>query len=157
MRPVANGPEPTHGNLAMNRHLLFPALAAALMAGALMLAGCDKNTPGEAATLPITTGVTDANVADKVQQAATPADHQNLATYYDAQAQAAEREAGADRELRMRYARRWRPGEYPMGPGALEPYDHLIEGQEDDIREYRALAEWHREMARHAEPPPAGE
>jgi len=144
----------------MTCHPSFPSRSATLMiavlAGALALASCNRNAPSQYATT-TASSVTDTNVADKVQQAASPADHQNLATYYDAQAQAAEREAGADRELRGRYENRWKPGDHPVEPGALEPYDHLIEGREDDVREYRALAEWHREMARHTEPSPTGE
>lgn len=136
------------------------ALMIASLAVVLALAGCGKE-PGQNATTPAATdaatAVTDANVADKVEQAAIPADHENLARYYDERANAAEREAGGDRETRGRYESRWRPGEHPMGPGAIAPYDHLIENHGDDAHEYRSLADWHREMARHAQEPTAAE
>lgn len=136
------------------------ALMIASLATVLTLAGCEKD-PGQNATPSAATdtaaAVTDANVADKVEQAATPADHENLARYYDERANAADREVATDRDTRGRYERRWGPGDHPMGPGAIAPYDHLIESHGDDAREHRALAAWHREMARHAQEPAAAE
>lgn len=133
------------------------ALLIASLAAVLVLAACGGQEPAQTATTPSATDVTDANVADKVQQATTPADHQVLARYYDEQANTADREASGERETRGRYEGRWRPGDHPMGPGAIAPYDHLIENRGDDAREYRSLADWHREMARHAQETGAAE
>lgn len=129
---------------------------------ALLLGGCGPKpaSPG--------TTVTDANLTSKVEQARTPADHEDIARYYDAQASAAERAAAADREVKRSYGRPWPPGlpagpaaegHYDsttgtatltlrgFGPDAQGHYDRLVESREDDAREYHALAEWHREVA----------
>ena len=132
-----------------------------------MFAGSAQKAAVPPAT--VTTSVTDANLASKVQQASTPADHQDIARFYDAQAQFAERKAADNRELKRGYERNWPPSNPPGGPGAEghrdsstgaaamsmhefgssaeRHYDHLIEGSEDDAREYHALAEEHRDMA----------
>ena len=138
-----------------------------LVASALMFAGCAQKAAVPPATA--ATSVTDANLASKVQQASTPADHQDIARFYDAQAQLAARKAADNRELKRGYGRNWPPGNPPGGPGAEghgdsstgaaamsmhgfgssaeRHYDRLIEGGEDDAREYHALAEEHRYMA----------
>lgn len=142
-----------------------PALC--LIASALMFAGCAQKSAVHPATA--ATSVTDSNLASKVQQASTPADHQDIARFYDAQAQFAARKAADNRELKRGYGRNWPPGNPPRGPGAEghgdsltgaaamsmhgfgssaeRHYDHLIERSEDDAREYHALAEEHRDMA----------
>jgi hypothetical protein len=141
------------------RNILFfsgsgRSLAIASLAGILALAACSAKVPDKTGTLAVAT-VTATNVADKVQQASTPADHQNLASYYEARAKAADRQVTEERDIRGRYDHRWGPGEHPMGHGVLLPYDHLIAGHEVDAREYRSLADWHREMAQQP-PRPAG-
>lgn len=118
------------------------------LAGAAVLGGCDKRAPNEGAA---TSGVTSANLADKVDQARTPADHQALAAYYEEQARRTQREASAEREAGTRYERRWNPDDHPMGRGAREHYNHMLEGREEGASDYRAMAEWHRQMATHAE------
>lgn len=126
-------------------------LLAALLAGAA-LAGCDKQS-GSAATNAAAspTAVTEANVTKKVEEARTPADHEAIASYYDSRAQGAQREFGEDRELQERYARRMQRDNHPMADGARGHLNELTEGHEAGARHYRAMAEWHREMARTAE------
>lgn len=116
-----------------------------LLTGAVVLAGCDKNTTDE------TSSVTDANVTQKVEQARTPADHQDLAAYYDARAQQAERDGTEERELKGQYERRWQPGDHPMGPGAGRHFESLAEEHQATASHYRAMGQWHREMAERTE------
>ena len=152
---------------------LAPALC--LVAGAWLGAGCAQKAAVQPA--PAATSVSDSNLASKVQQASTPADHQAIARFYDAQAQFAERKAADNRELKRGYGRNWPPGNPPGGPGAEghgdsssgaaamsmhgfgssaeRHYDHLIERSEDDAREYHALAEEHRDMAARSGQTPA--
>ncbi|MBL6748892.1 MAG: hypothetical protein ISP90_00135 [Nevskia sp.] len=147
----------------MKRKSAALALALPLLTGAVLLSGCGPKSAAPAAS------VTDANLVDKVQQARTPTDHQDIARYYDAQAQAAERQAAVDRKFRGSYVRSWPPGgpsEGPaaeghydsasgtatltlrgFGPSAEGHYDRLIARDEDDAREYHALADWHRDLA----------
>lgn len=122
-------------------------LACVVVLGAL-IGGCGGTPPEAPATETAKKAVTDANLAQKVQQATTPADHDAIARYYDERSSAAEQSAARERLARDTYERRWRPGDQPMGPRALEAYDHLMEGHSGEAREYRSLAEWHREMAR---------
>lgn len=126
-------------------------LLAVLLAGAT-LAGCDKQT-GSAATngAASTNAVTEANVAEKVAEARTPADHEAIASYYEARAQGAQRELGEGRELQQRYEHRRQRDNHPMADGARGHLNELTEGHEAGARHYRAMAEWHREMARSAE------
>ena len=141
----------------MNTTTFLRAPSAALMmvllaAGAFALAGCDKRTSSEATSAAgSASGVTAANLAEKIEQARSPADHRELAAYYDARAEAAQREVAEDRELRGRYERRWQPDNHPMGPGARGHYDNLIGGHEASAHNYQAMAQWHREMAGRAQ------
>src|SRR5688572_1730369 len=99
-------------------HVLTLSLLMIALAGSAMLGGCDRTSNRDAAA----SGVTSANLADKVEQAHTPADHAALSQYYEEQASATEREAGDEREARTRYERRWSPDDHPMGRGAREHY-----------------------------------
>lgn len=139
-----------------------PAALAAFALLTLLVSGC-----GPKFSSPASTTVTDANLAAKIEQARTPADHEDIARYYDAQAGAAERGATEDREVKRSYGRPWPPGPSAgpaaeghydsatgtatltlrgFGPDAQGHYDRLVESREDDAREYHALAEWHREV-----------
>ena len=124
------------------------AIVTIALGSAMMLGGCDKPAPTASTA---TDGVTSENLADKVDQARTPADHQVLAQYYDEQARLAQREVADEREAQTRYAHRWNPDEHPMGRGPREHYGHMIEGREGSASHHRAMAEWHREMATRAE------
>jgi hypothetical protein len=140
--------------------LTFRARSAALMlvlvTGALTLAGCDNKTSNEAtSTTASASRITDANVAEKIEQARTPADHEELAVYYDERAQAAQREGADERELRGRYERRWQPDSHPMGPGARGHVEGLIESHEQGAGHYRSMADWHRQMAQSAQQSPS--
>ena len=112
---------------------------------AIALAGCDRRMTGDDG------GVTSANLADKIEQARTPADHEALARYYEDRARVAQREAAEEHEARTRYERRWNPENHAMGRGARDHYNHLREGHEEGARSYRGMAEWHRKMAERAQ------
>ena len=120
--------------------------------GATALVGCNKETSSDQAAA---SGVTEANVAQKVESASTPDDHEALAKYYDERARLAQAEAASEGEARTRYERRWNPVDHPMGGRAREHYNHMIEGRERGASDYHAMAEWHREMAEHAQREPA--
>ena len=132
------------------------SLAIVSLAGALALAGCSGKVPGQTAT-PTGGAVTATNVADKVQQASTPADHQDLANYYDERAKAADRQVSEDRDIRGRYEHHWGQDAHPMGHGKLSEYDHLIAGHQDGAQAYRSLGNWHREMSRQLQAPAGAE
>lgn len=117
--------------------------------GATALVGCDKRTSEGQATA--SGGVTDANVATMIESASTAADHEALAKYYDERARLAQAAAASDSEARTRYDRRWNPNEHPMGGRAREHYNHMVEQREGEAGDDHAMAEWHREMAQHAQ------
>ena len=129
--------------LVSTRTLLMIALVSAAALG-----GCDKRSSND--PVAATSSVTRATLAEKVEKARTPADHEALAKYYDERARLAQAEAVDEREARTRYEQRWNPHDHPMGRGAREHYNHMIEGREGGARDYHAMAEWHREIARHA-------
>jgi hypothetical protein len=120
-----------------------------LLAGALALAGCNKQTEGGAPS-----GVTDANLQQKIEQANMPSDHRDLATYYDSLAETAQNGSTNERERREQYERRWRTGSHPMGPAAGPHFDGLSADHESSAGHYRAMAQWHRQMAEVAERSP---
>lgn len=126
-------------------------LLAALFAGG-GIAGCDNRTGSAAANVTASpTTVTEANVAQKVAEARTPADHEAIASYYEFRAQGTQREFEEDRELQQRYERRMQRDNHPMAAGASDHLHGLSEGHEAGAKHYRAMAEWHHEMARSAE------
>lgn len=126
------------------------ALLATLLAAAAAISGCDKQSTTEALAA---NSVTDANVADKVDQATTAADHQAIAAYYDARAQSAQRQFAEDGELQERYERRWQQDSHHMGSGPRGHIGDLRRGHETDAQHYQSMAAWHREMARASEGP----
>jgi hypothetical protein len=133
--------------IASLRTRTFTLLVIGLASGAT-LGGCDKQPVNGIAPAG---SVTSANLADKVEQARTPADHRALAQFYDERAGGARREATDEREARSRYESRWNSTDHPMGRGAREHYDHMIEAREGDASGAHAMAESHREMATQAE------
>ena len=110
------------------RNQLFAALAAALT---LLLA-----VPG-----PATADVTEAQIA----AAKTPADHEAIATAYDAEAAAAEAEAKAHEGM----ARTYRAGGAPKASSTamVGHCDRLMKSYSAAAVEYRALAAEHRKLA----------
>lgn len=115
--------------------------AAALIATILAVGGC--------ATAASKTGITDANLLERIAQAHTPADHENLAVYFDEKAAAAQRTSEECRQLRKRYERMPQSVFYRFGtaPGLLSHYEDLIGNHRRNAESYRALADWHRMQA----------
>ncbi|MGE0114957.1 MAG: hypothetical protein AB7T07_08765 [Steroidobacteraceae bacterium] len=133
----------------MNTSIQFRSLHTlliVLLSGALALAGCNKKTEGGAPS-----SVTDANLQQKIEQANTPSDHRDLATYYDSLAETAQNGSTNERERREQYERRWRAGPHPMGPATGPHFDGLAVDHESSAGHYRAMAQWHRQMADEAE------
>lgn len=128
------------GALPLDRRVCL-VLVALLGMGAI--GGCDRQTAVSAGV------VTDSNVAKKIEEARTPGDHQELANYYESRASAARREAVQGRELRGQYERRWRSDR--QGERAGRHFEDLVEDHEYTESHYRAMADWHREMAQHGE------
>lgn len=128
------------GAFSLDRRVCL-VLVALLSTGAI--GGCDRQTAGGAGT------VTESNVGKKIEEARTPGDHQELANYYESRANAARREAVQGRELRGQYERRWRSDR--QGERAGRHFEDLAEDHEQTESHYRAMADWHREMARHGE------
>lgn len=94
--------------------------------------------------------VTNSNVAQKVQQASTLADHHRLAEYLDARAMAAQHEAAEKRDLKTHYERRWRNG-HSMDSNSGRRFEDLIEDQKESASDYRTMADWHGRMAQQIE------
>ena len=117
----------------------------AVLSVAFMLAGCNTKSKDQ------TTGITDANVAQKVEQAHTPAEHRELSSYYEAKAQAARHERATERDIGERYERRWGSDNHPMGSRAGRHFQDLAEGHERTASHYREMADWHRELAQRGE------
>ena len=135
-------------NTTMNTTVYWPSRAACFALSVLLgaaLAGCDRQAADRAGT------VTQSNVAEKIEQARTPTDHRELAEYYESRASAARREAVDERELRGEYERRWGSDGRAMGPRAMRHFADLAEDHQETESHYRAMAEWHREMARHGD------
>lgn len=119
------------------------SIATIPLLGAGALAGCDRQSAAGA--------VTESNLTEKIEQARTPADHREIAQYYEARAAAVRREEGEERELRGQYERRWRPNGHAMGSRASRHFEELAESHEQTASHYREMSDWHREMAQRAE------
>ncbi|HKS56519.1 MAG TPA: hypothetical protein VJS12_14600 [Steroidobacteraceae bacterium] len=135
-------------NTTMNATVYWRSRAACFALSALLgtaLAGCDRQTADRAGA------VTQSNVAQKIEQARTPTDHRELAEYYESRASVARREAVDERELRGEYERRWGSGGNAMRGRAMHHFDDLAEDHQETETHYRAMAEWHREMARNGD------
>lgn len=122
----------------------------AVLAASIAAAGCATTN---------SSGVTDANLNQRIQQASTPADHAAIAAYYDEQARDSERLRRERQDARRHYAHVPAGVYYPTGttPGILEHYDRLIEGYDQTARESRALSHWHQRLAESAEGGHGGE
>ena len=118
-------------------------LTAGVFAASVAVAGC--------ATVDAS-GVSDANVIQRIEQSRTPADHEAIAGYYEDQARQAERQARRFQGTRRHYAH-YPPGVYyPIGTnaGMLQHYDQLIGSYVQAAKEGHAMAEWHRGLAERA-------
>lgn len=122
---------------------IVAAGASAILAAAITTAGCATTNAS---------GITDADLNQRIQQASTPADHAAIAAYYDGQARESERLRRERQEARRHYAHTPASLFYPLGttPAILEHYDRLIEGYDQTARESRALSQWHRQLAESA-------
>lgn len=108
------------------------------------LVGCDEDEVAAA-------DVTAVNLAEKIDQARTPADHRALASYYEERARIEQGDETAEREARTRYGARWSAEQHPMGRRASDHHNGLIEDHASAARRYHGMAELHREMATQAE------
>ncbi len=122
-------------------HALRALAPATLIAAILVVAGCAAASK---------TGITATTLAERVTQARTPADHENLASYFDEQAATAERASEECRQLRKGYERTPQSLFYSIGlaPAMLMHYDDLIENHRRNAESYRSLADWHRQQAK---------
>lgn len=111
------------------------------MLAAVALAGC--------ASASSTAAPSERAIEQRVAQARTPEEHLGLASYFEKQAAAAQRDADEYRTLRHYYERTPQSVYYPTGmaPAMLNHYDQLVQNQERNAVEYRALAQLHRSLA----------
>lgn len=121
-------------------HRTFAAAPATLLIAAiLVLTACSTARK---------TGITDGTLVERLAQARTPVDHENLAIYFDEQAAAAERMSAECRKLHQRYEHTLRSLEASgTAPGLLGHFNDLIENHRRNAGSYRALAAWHRRQA----------
>ena len=122
----------------MNRKLNgLRRLGLALIVGAA-LAGC--------ASEPI---VASAEMAQKIEAARTPADHEAIASHYTKEAAVAKSIAESHRKM----ARAYQGQIYQRGGAGMAAHCHsIVRAQETAAGEYEALAAMHRDMARQAKP-----
>lgn len=101
-------------------------------------------------------GLKGGEVTERISQASTPADHDQIASYYDAQAAEARQAAEDLRKRRRHYEHTPTSAYLPAGGGfgMIKHYDNLIDGQERNAREFASLAALHREMAKQFENTP---
>jgi len=112
-----------------------------IAAGALLALGMAGVVPG-------VRSVRAADIGDRIAAARTAADHEEIAKWYDDQAQTAEAKAAEHKKM----------GEaYKKGGGAFAHKTHFHEHCETlaksytaEAKEYRALAAAHRQMAKAA-------
>jgi hypothetical protein len=101
------------------------------------------------AMLPVTraAAVSDSDIDAQIAAAKTPADHEAIATYYDGKA--AEAQAKADEHKKMSAA-------YKKEGGSVSKthlHDHcdgLVRVYQSAAKDYRAMADAHRQLAKHA-------
>ncbi len=84
--------------------------------------------------------VTDANLKEKLATAKTPADHEMIAEYYDKEAAENEKKAELHRAMRNMYTK-------PINQLHCYP---LVDAFEEAAHQDKALAAYHREMAKKA-------
>jgi hypothetical protein len=87
------------------------------------------------------------DIAQKVQSAKTPADHEALAAFYDQQASAAKSKAEEHRRMGEFY----KGTAMPKGLGTSSMPQHcdaLVKSFEAQARELAAMAEVHRQLAK---------
>lgn len=114
--------------------LVFP-----FPSGGVLLLACGPN--GVSWTFSAT--LTDANLPDKIQQARTPEQHQKIARYDDAQAQAAARQATEDRDLKRRHESAQAPDDRPAGPATEGHFDSATGTATLTLRGFGPSAEDH--------------
>lgn len=97
------------------------------------------------ATAILASDITDENVAEKIEAANSPSEHEALASYFDAKAVAATAEVRRHERMRIAYSR-------GMGkPHAMRAHcQALIRSNRNAIDEFTNLAELHRELAKQA-------
>jgi hypothetical protein len=89
-----------------------------------------------------------ADIMDKITAAKTPADHEEIAKWYDDQAKEAEDKAAEHKKMGQMYKK----GGGPFA-GKTHFYEHceaLVRNYTGEAKEYRALAAAHRAMAKNA-------
>lgn len=107
-----------------------------------LLPGCIVTRPEEV----------ESALARNIEQAQTPADHEHLADYFERRADAEGRNGEECRKLRKRFESALPSISSATGKGTdlLEHYDHLMQGHQRNAEDYRALAAWHRRLAKRA-------
>ena len=95
-------------------------------------------------------GATHGEVSDRIASARTASDHQALAQFFDAEADAAKKKADEHRNLTQIYAPGWGGDSHVKLRPGLEPSRHcqaLVNLYERAAEENRALAKIHKEVA----------
>ena len=96
--------------------------------------------------------VDDSDIADKVQSAKTPADHEAIAAYYDGKAAAATKDATYHRQMGQSY-KSLAGGATGKGYAASAMPQHceaIAKAADSEAEQYKAMAKAHRDLAKSA-------
>ena len=126
------------------RRIVRPIVVA--IATCVLLVGCSEGGS------PAKQTVTDSNLAQKVQDAKTSADHYQLAEYFEARAKTAEQNAAKEHQLLGHYERRWRHGD-SAGSDVGRHIENLVEAHNKSATHNRTMADWHRRMGQRDDDP----
>ncbi len=122
----------------MKASLIFVRRASLSLAAALVLAGCAS---GPLATPP--------EVSQRIEAAATRADHESLAVYYVQEAAKARESAALHRKMATRYGGYASMGQ-KGGPSMAAHCNDIVQSVEKTAASYDAMAASHRQMAAQA-------
>jgi hypothetical protein len=94
--------------------------------------------------------LTDDQVIALLENAKTPADHERLASYYDEEAQAFDRQAARHKKLAATYRRMPSPGSPKVQPRpSMAPHcENIAANAVKDANEARTMAAHHRMLAK---------
>jgi hypothetical protein len=115
--------------------------------GAVALAAIMSTTLTTAAL-----AVDDGDIADKVQSAKTPADHEAIAAYYDGKAAAATKDAAYHRQMGQSYkSLAGGAGGKGYATSAMPQHcDAIAKAADTEAEQYKAMAKAHRDLAKSA-------
>lgn len=92
--------------------------------------------------LPTASAQEEKNVEQMIADAKTPADHEAIANFYEAEAQAARQKQAQHEQMKAAYQ-----SHYPIKRAAMVPHcESIIKKYKEMAEEYAALAQLHKDM-----------